>query len=214
MNLFEADEDKEQDNKIYPLAYRMRPTTLEGFMGHPEISGENGFLKKAIESGAIPSIIFWGPPGSGKTTLALITASCVNADFNPLSAVTSGIKDVKNVIEKAKLNLKSGKKTILFIDEIHRFNKAQQDAFLPFVENGTIILMGATTENPSFEVNPALLSRVKVINLKPLDKAALKNIIENAVNDAEKGLGGRNIEIEDAAYDLSLIHISEPTRPY
>ncbi len=201
MNLFQ-DEEAGKRKRAQPLAFRMRPGRLEDFKGHPEISGSGGFLRKALEKGVIPSMIFWGPPGSGKTTLAAIAASFINADFESLSAVTSGIKDVKAVMERAKNNISSGKKTILFLDEIHRFNKAQQDAFLPFVEDGTIILMGATTENPSFEVNSALLSRMKVIILKPLDREALKEIIENAVRDAENGLGKRKIKVEEEVYDM------------
>ncbi|MCX8093741.1 MAG: replication-associated recombination protein A [Candidatus Goldbacteria bacterium] len=201
MNLFEKEEFKKKRDKE-PLAYRMRPQTLEEFMGQKHIIGEGKFLNQALKEGKIPSIIFWGPPGSGKTTLAMIIAKYINAQFISLSAVASGIKEVKEVIEKAKLNQAAGKKTILFIDEIHRFNKAQQDAFLPYVESGLIILIGATTENPSFEVISSLLSRTKVIKLDPLRKEDIENIIRRAITDKEKGLGNKNIKINQEIIDL------------
>lgn len=170
-NLFDIEE-----NVIYrPLAEEMRPTILDDFVGQEEIVGENSLLRKMIEEDSVTSMIFWGPPGVGKTTLAKIIARNTNSVFKQLSAVTAGVKDIKDIVEEALYNRLSGKKTILFVDEIHRFNKAQQDAFLPYVENGEIILIGATTENPSFEVNSALLSRTKVIVLNSL---SLDNIIE------------------------------------
>lgn len=199
MNLFDKEIQKKNNE---PLAYRLRPETLKEFVGQKHIIGEDKFLNKALKEGKIPSIILWGPPGTGKTTLAMIIARYINAEFISLSAVASGIKEVKEVIEKAKLNQKSGKKTILFIDEIHRFNKAQQDAFLPHVESGLIILIGATTENPSFEVISALLSRTKVIKLEPLKKEELEKIIQRAIYDKEKGLGNKNIKINANVIDL------------
>ena len=185
-----------------PLAFRMRPKTLEDFAGQQEAVGEKGYLKKMIESGVIPSIIFWGPPGTGKTTLAMIAATYIKAEFVPMSAVSSGIKEVKAVVDRAKFNMRAGKKTILFVDEIHRFNKSQQDAFLPHVENGTIILIGATTENPSFEVNSALLSRTRVITLKALEYDDLKKIILRALSDEKNGLGKRKITATEDALKL------------
>lgn len=185
-----------------PLAYKMRPITLSEFVGQENLVGEKGFLRELLKKGQIPSMIFWGPPGSGKTTLAILIAKHINADFISLSAVSSGIKEVKEVVEKAKYNLMTGKRTILFIDEIHRFNKAQQDAFLPYVENGTLILIGATTENPSFEINSALLSRAKVIQLKPLNYDDLKIILERAINDKERGLGNKKIKVDEKIFQM------------
>jgi putative ATPase len=202
MDLFSNDEEVKTDISKQPLAYRMRPRTLEEFAGQRHAVGEKGFLKGMLSGGKLPSIIFWGPPGTGKTTLAMIIAKLINAEFISLSAVSSGIKEVKAVVEEAKHSLRMGRKTILFIDEIHRFNKSQQDAFLPHVENGTIILIGATTENPSFEVNSALLSRTRVITLKALEAEDIKKIITNAINDKERGLGKRKISVSDEAIGL------------
>src|SRR5690554_5156984 len=160
---------EEKLRKNAPLADRMRPESIEDFVGQKHILGENKFLNRAIKADRITSMIFYGPPGTGKTTLAMIIANSTNMNFEKLSAVTSGVKDIREVIHKAEEGLKLyNKRTILFIDEIHRFNKAQQDALLPFVERGIIILIGATTENPYFEVNKALLSRMMVIPLRPL----------------------------------------------
>lgn len=199
MDLFEKQEPQKDKE---PLAYRLRPESLDKFVGQKHIIGEDKFLSKALKEGKIPSLIFWGPPGTGKTTLAMIIAKYINAEFISLSAVASGIKEVKEVIEKARINQNKGKKTILFIDEIHRFNKAQQDAFLPFVESGLIILIGATTENPSFEVISSLLSRTKVIKLEPLKKEDIENIIKRAISDKEKGLGNKKINIGENVIEL------------
>ena len=176
MNLF----DLEEDNSYKPLAERMRPNTLEEFFGQNDVVGSDSAIRKMIENDMITSMIFWGPPGVGKTTLAKIIAKLTKASFHELSAVTSGIKEIKDIIEIAKYNKNCGKKTILFVDEIHRFNKSQQDAFLPYVENGTVILIGATTENPSFEVNSALLSRSKVYVLESLKKEDIVSILKRA----------------------------------
>lgn len=177
-----------------PLADRMRPQTLEEFFGQQELIGESSFLRKAIKDDQVPSMILWGPPGSGKTTLAAIIANETNADFIKLSAVTSGIKELRKTISKAQENEWQKKKTILFVDEIHRWNKSQQDALLPHVEQGLMILIGATTENPSFEVNSALVSRSRVFVLNKLETADLEKIIEQALKDDERGLGLKKIE--------------------
>ena len=172
-----------------PLADRMRPQTLEDFFGQQELIGDSSFLRKAINDDQVPSMILWGPPGSGKTTLAGIIANETNAEFIKISAVTSGIKELRKTITKAQENEWQKKKTILFVDEIHRWNKAQQDALLPHVEQGLLILIGATTENPSFEVNSALVSRSRVFVLNKLEVVDLENIIKQAIIDKENGLG-------------------------
>ncbi|MFA6096078.1 MAG: replication-associated recombination protein A [Candidatus Paceibacterota bacterium] len=191
-------------NKVHtiPLADRMRPKTLADFIGQEKLLGEGKILKKAIETDNVPSMILWGPPGSGKTTLASIIAKATKGEFIKLSATTSGVKDLRAEVKKAEELKKTGKKTIIFIDEIHRFNKSQQDALLPHVENGTIILIGATTENPSFEVNNALLSRSRVFVLDKLSKEDIVKIIAGALKDKESGLGKLKIEIktEDIEY--------------
>lgn len=175
MNLFD---NLENSNKQVPLAEILRPKTLEAFLGQNQIVGENAAFLNLIRSGRLFSCIFWGPPGCGKTTLARLLATNTNSEFIELSAVTSGIKDIKECVEKAKESLRYNKKTILFIDEIHRYSKTQQDALLPHIENGTIFLIGSTTENPSFQVVPALISRVQVLRLKPIDDENIKNIVE------------------------------------
>ena len=177
-----------------PLAARMRPRTLEEFVGQKQLLGEGKVLRRMIETDSVGSMIFWGPPGVGKTTLARIIANKTKASFIDFSAVTSGIKEIKQVMEQAEKNRRYGEKTILFVDEIHRFNKAQQDAFLPFVERGSIILIGATTENPSFEVNGALLSRCKVFVLQALKTDELVSLLQRALRD-ERGFGKQKVEI-------------------
>ncbi len=171
-----------------PLAARLRPNTLEEFVGQRHLIGEGKILRRLIEADRVSSMIFWGPPGVGKTTLARIIANSTKAKFIDFSAVTSGIKEIKQVMQQAEDNLRFGEKTILFVDEIHRFNKAQQDAFLPFVEKGSIILIGATTENPSFEVNGALLSRCKVFVLQALSSEDLTELLSRALTDP-RGFG-------------------------
>lgn len=168
-----------------PLAERMRPKTISEFFGQEKIFGEGSFLREAVRQGRVPSLLFWGPPGSGKTTLARILATELSADFIQLSAVSSGKKDLSGVIERAKENVERGKQTILFLDEIHRWNKAQQDALLPFVENGMITLIGATTENPSFSVNAALLSRTRVLVLEKLSATVIEKLLERALAEDE-----------------------------
>ena len=185
-----------------PLASRMRPRNLSEFVGQKHLLGENKILRKMIESDHVPSMIFWGPPGVGKTTLARIIAHMTQAEFINFSAVTSGIKEIKKVMEDAEKNKKLGVTTIVFVDEIHRFNKAQQDAFLPFVEKGSIVLIGATTENPSFEVNNALLSRCRVFVLKELSSEDILELLKRALQD-ERGFGNQKIEITEE--DLIMI---------
>lgn len=171
------------DKKRSPLADRLRPDTFEEFFGQDDIIKEGSLIKQSIKAGSLPSLIFWGPPGSGKTTLALIIAKLTDAEFIRFSAVTQGVGDLRKVIDRAKENQLLDKKTILFIDEIHRWNKAQQDALLPHIENGTMVLIGATTENPSFEIRNALLSRCRVIVLKNLSVEALEKIVRRAISE-------------------------------
>lgn len=183
-----------ENQENLPLAARLRPRTLSEFAGQTHLLGEGKVLRRLIESDKIGSMIFWGPPGVGKTTLARIIAGRTKANFIDFSAVTSGIKEIKQVMEEAEKGRRFGSKTILFVDEIHRFNKAQQDAFLPYVEKGSIILIGATTENPSFEVNGALLSRCKVFVLQALKTEELAGLIERALKDS-RGFGDQDIDI-------------------
>jgi len=184
-----------------PLAARLRPQNLEEFVGQTHLLGEGKVLRRLIENDQISSMIFWGPPGVGKTTLARIIANSTRSEFIDFSAVTSGIKEIRTVMQQAEENRRFGEKTIVFVDEIHRFNKAQQDAFLPFVEKGSIILIGATTENPSFEVNSALLSRCKVFVLQPLATDDLVTLLERALRDP-RGFGTQNISIPEDVLDL------------
>ena len=188
-SLFEA-----SDQETQPLASRLRPQTLAEFVGQRHLIGDGKVLRRLIESDRIASMIFWGPPGVGKTTLARIIAVHTKSSFIDFSAVTSGIKEIRSVMQQAEENRRYGDRTIVFVDEIHRFNKAQQDAFLPFVEKGSIILIGATTENPSFEVNGALLSRCKVFVLQPLSTEDIVSLLSRAITD-ERGFGGQKIKI-------------------
>jgi putative ATPase len=199
MDMFERQFD-EQKRRDAPLAARMRPAALHAFVGQEHLLGKGHVIRKAIEAGKVPSMILWGPPGSGKTTLAYVIANATQAHFSPVSAVSAGVADLRQIIEQAKERAKLyEQKTILFIDEIHRFNKAQQDAVLPYVEDGTITLIGATTENPSFEVISPLLSRCQVLELKPLDENEIKVIINRALSDDLNGLGKMNVELDDDA---------------
>lgn len=190
MSLFDDRED------TAPLASRLRPGTLEEYVGQSHLLGKGMILRQLIEKDQISSMIFWGPPGVGKTTLARIIAGKTKADFIDFSAVTSGIKEIKDVMVQAEKSRKMGIRTVLFVDEIHRFNKAQQDAFLPYVEKGSIILIGATTENPSFEINSALLSRCKVFVLKALEDADVEKLLIHAV-DSPKGFGNQRVHIKE-----------------
>ena len=202
MDLF--DYMREQNSKQEsPLASRLRPTTLDEVVGQQHIVGKDKLLYRAIKADKLSSIIFYGPPGTGKTTLAKVIANTTSAEFKQINATSAGKKDMEEVVQIAKNNQGMyGKKTILFIDEIHRFNKGQQDYLLPFVEDGTIILIGATTENPYFEVNGALLSRSIIFELKKLDKEDIKILLKRAVNDKEKGMGSFNAQIDDDALEF------------
>lgn len=191
ISIFEKDKSNDE-----PLAARMRPKNLSEFAGQQHLIGEDKILSRLIESDKVPSMIFWGPPGVGKTTLAQIIAGKTKANFITFSAVTSGIKEIRNVMQQADRYARFGEKTIVFIDEIHRFNKAQQDAFLPFVEKGSITLIGATTENPSFEVNGALLSRCKVFVLKALETDDIEQLLKRAIADP-RGYGSERVNITD-----------------
>ena len=204
MSLFE-------NNVPQPLAARLRPRTLFDYVGQKHLLGEGKVLRNLIETDQISSMIFWGPPGVGKTTLAQIIAKRTKAAFINFSAVTSGIKEIREVMKKAEENRQYGGKTIVFVDEIHRFNKAQQDAFLPFVEKGSIILIGATTENPSFEINGALLSRCKVFVLEPMTTEELKELLSHALLD-ERGFGNQKVIIEDALLEKIAVFANGDAR--
>jgi len=199
MDMFEHHAE-EQKNQEAPLAVRMRPTDFHDFVGQEHLIGEGRVLRKAIEAGRIPSVVLWGPPGSGKTTLAYVIANTTDSHFSAVSAVSAGVADLRRIIEQAKERRKIyQQKTILFIDEIHRFNKTQQDAILPFVEDGTVTLIGATTENPSFEVTSPLLSRCQVLTLNSLVEDEIRVIILRALRDRLKGLGALNVELSSDA---------------
>lgn len=190
-----------------PLAARMRPVSIEQYSGQEHLLGEGKPLRKMLEAGHCHSMILWGPPGTGKTTLAELIAQYTNASVLRISAVTSGVKDIRAAMDTAEENARYNQRTLLFVDEVHRFNKSQQDAFLPFVESGVVTFIGATTENPSFELNKALLSRVRVYVLKTLEQEALSELIDRALSDSEKGLGDRALGIDETARN-ALIDLS------
>lgn len=195
-------ESKAKEQPWQPIAARMRPRTIDEFAGQEHIVGQGSLLRAAIENDDLTSMIFWGPPGCGKSTLASIIAERTQSCFEPFSAVTSGVPELRKVIARAKERLAAnGSKTILFIDEIHRFNKAQQDALLPHVEDGTIIMIGATTENPYFEVNTPLISRSRIFRFEPLSDDDVRELVKKAISDPERGLGAQKLEVEDEALD-------------
>lgn len=200
------------ENDFRPLAARMRPTNLEQYYGQAHLIGEGKPLRKAIQAGHVHSMILWGPPGTGKTTLAEIIAHRINAEVERISAVTSGVKEIRESIERAKQNRLADRQTILFVDEVHRFNKSQQDAFLPHIEDGTIIFIGATTENPSFELNNALLSRARVYLLKSLTVAEIEQVLQQAISDPERGLGKERLVLEENLLQVLAEYVNGDAR--
>ncbi|SDH05773.1 Recombination protein MgsA [Vibrio xiamenensis] len=189
------------DEDFRPLAARMRPQTIEQYIGQQHLLGQGKPLRKALEGGHIHSMILWGPPGTGKTTLAEVAANYASAEVERVSAVTSGVKEIRAAIEKARENKMAGRRTILFVDEVHRFNKSQQDAFLPHIEDGTVTFIGATTENPSFELNNALLSRARVYKLTSLSNQEIRQALDQAIGDEQKGLGTTPAQFNDNVLD-------------
>jgi putative ATPase len=205
-----VDDEQFQD---MPLAARMRPRSFAEFVGQEHLVGEGRVLRKCFDSDQLPSMLFWGPPGSGKTTLAYVIASVTKSHFSPLSAVSAGVADLRRIVEEARRRRKlSGQRTVLFIDEIHRFNKTQQDAILPYVENGVVILIGATTENPSFEVISALLSRCRVFTLNSLTDEEVRLIVERAIRDEDRGLGKLKVELSEDALGHLVVMSSGDAR--
>ena len=202
MDLFSA-EAKQQEVKREPLALRMRPKTLAEFVGQQELTGEGRFLRRVIQSDSVPSLLFFGPPGTGKTTLAHIVAQTTGAHFEEMNAVSAGVADIRKAVDAARERWhRLARRTILFIDEIHRFNKSQQDALLPHVENGTITLIGATTENPYFEVNSPLLSRMRILRLQSLSRTEIVQILRRALQEPEQGLGKYSVSADDEVLAL------------
>ncbi|MCA9949180.1 MAG: AAA family ATPase, partial [Anaerolineales bacterium] len=201
MDLFEQGRQAQIERES-PLANRMRPRTLDEFVGQEHIVGPGRLLRRAIQADQLSSLIFYGPPGTGKTTLAMVIANSTRSHFITINAVLAGVKQIREAIETAqeRRNL-YGQRTTLFVDEVHRWNKAQQDALLPHVENGTLILIGATTENPYFEVNKALVSRSRIFQLKPLTEDDLRQVARQALGDVERGYGRLNIQLQPAALD-------------
>jgi len=223
--LFDEEPARTEPARSAPLADRMRPRTLDEVVGQDHLVGADGILRRALDRRELFSFILWGPPGCGKTTLARIYAAAAGARFMEFSAVLSGVKEIREAVEEARVALKAGRRTVLFVDEIHRFNRAQQDAFLPHVERGTVLLIGATTENPSFALNASLLSRARVFTLRPLDEAALVALLERALADRERGIGEAGVSASpealaaaaragggDARVALSLVELAVRAR--
>ena len=199
MTLFDRAEDPDGPRESAPLAERMRPRTIDEVVGHEAALGPGTALRRLVDDDRLPSLLLWGPPGCGKTSIAMALADSTDAEFETLSAVLSGVKEVREVVARAAERLRGGRRTLLFVDEIHRFNKAQQDAFLPHVERGTVVLVGATTENPSFHVTAPLLSRTRVVALEPRSEDALSRLALRALDEPRRGLGERGLALADDA---------------